>query len=518
MFRNFFKKMIHTLRRFGQPLMIALTVLTIISFAWWSPKTSSQTDKSAPVIIVHGKPVSIEVWQREGRVMGVHARLGGIYAMALDPGARFGNISRTGVENSILFEHEADVLGVTATTEEMEEQLSTRLPAFRGQDGKFDPARFDMFAQGVLQPEGFSKAQIEMFLRSEVRLRKVAELLGSLAPATPGEIRQDFLRERLTTEASYVVLKADDFRKAQKVTDEELKQRYEAKKEFLKTDEKRKVRFAAFALPPEAKTPEAKTPDGQPAEDPKRTERLQELANTAYDFAGLLLKPETNFDEAAKAAGATLGETAEFFSMDKGPVEMEGSLKVSEEAFKLTKEKPTSAHVSLKNGTYVLMLKDIQAPEQKPLEQARQQLEAELLNEKTDTAMRARAEEVRTKIAEARRAGKSLYEAAEALGLKPQPFPAFSAMQQPPPSEPYANIVQPAARKLAPGEISDVVVANGAALIVHVDQRPAVDEKGMDEARERIAKMIEGRRMGEAFEAWLAERRQAAGLKESKEL
>ena len=314
------------------------------------------------------------------------------------------------------------------------------------------------------------------------------------------------------------MLKAADFRKDQKVTDEELQKRYEAKKEFLKTEEKRKVRFAAFALPPEAKAPEARNPDGTPVEDEKRTEQLQQLANTAYDFAATLNQPGVNFDESAKAAGATLGETAEFFTVGKGPAEMEASPKVSAEAFKLTKEKPYSAHLSLKDGTYVLFLKDIQAPEQQTLEQARKQLENELIEEKTDTAMRARAGELRGKIAEARKAGKSFYEAAEALGVKPQPFPAFSAMQPPPPTEIYANAIQPAARKLAPGELSDVIVANGAALLVHVDQRPAVDEKGMDEARERIAKMIEGRRMGEAFEAWLAERRQAAGLKESKGL
>ena len=510
--------MINTLRRFGQPLMIALTVLTIISFAWWSPNTSNKADKSAPVAVINGKPISIETWQREGRVMGVHARLGGIYAMALDPGARFGSISKTGIENSILFEQEADALGISASAAEMEDQLANKLPAFRGQDGKFDPAVFDMFAQRLLQPEGFSKAQVDLFLRAEVRLRKVAELVSSLAPATPAEIKQDFLRERLTTEASYLVLKAEDFRKDQKVTDEELKKRYEAKKEFLKTDEKRKVHFAAFALPPEVRTVDPKNPDGAPVEDVKRNEQLQQLANTAYDFAATLAKPDTKFDESAKSAGAVLGDTAEFFTIEKGPAEMEGSTKVSEEAFKLSKEKPYSAHISLKNGTYVLMLKDIQAPEQQTIEQARKQLEAELIEEKTDTAMRARAEEIRGKIAEARKAGKSFYEAAESLGVKAQPFPAFSAMQPPPPTEIYANVIQPAARKLAPGELSDVVVANGAAILVHVDQRPAVDEKGMDEARERIAKMIEGRRMGEAFGAWLAERRQAAGLKESKGL
>ena len=507
--------MIHTLRRFGQPLMILLTVITVIAFTWWSPSWYAKSDRSGPVTVIHGKPVSAETWRREGRVMDIHAKLGGIYVMALDPGARFGGTSRAGVENSLLFEAEADALGITATSAEMEDQLSNRMPAFRGADGKFDPARFDMFAQAVLQPEGFSKSQIELFLRGEVRVRKVAELVASLAPATPSEIKEDFLRERLTTEASYVALKAADFRKDQKVTEDDLRKRYEAKKDFLKTEEKRKVRFAAFTLPP---APEIKGPDGKPIEDLKRTEQLQQLANNAYDFAALLVQPGAKFDDLAKAAGATLGETAEFFTTEKGPSEIEASPKVAEEAFKLTTEKPYSAHISLRNGTYVLALKEIKAPEQQTLEQARKQLENELIEEKTDTAMRARAEEIRVKLTEACKGGKSFYDAAQALGMKAEPFPAFSAMQPPPPSAAHGDVIPAAARKLAPGEISGAIVANGAVLVVHVDQRPAVDEKGMDEAKDRITKMIEGRRMGETFEAWLAERRQAAGLKESKGL
>ena len=413
---------------------------------------------------------------------------------------------------------EADALGITASAAELEDQLSNRTPAFSGADGKFDPARFDRFAQGILQPEGFSKSQIDLFLRGEVRLRKVAELLASLAPPTPDEIGRKFLRARLSTEASYVEVKAADFRKDQKVTEEEIKKQYEAKKDSLKTEEKRKVRFAAFTLPPapEKKPADVKPADGKPPEEPKRTEELQQLANAAYDFAASLVQPGANFDELAKAAGATLGETAEFFSEHAGPAEIEGSPQAAAAAFTLTKEKPYSTHISPENGkgTYVLMLKEIKPPEQQTIEQARKQLEAELLDEKTDTAMRARAEEIRGKLAEARKAGKSFYDAAQALGVKAEPFPPFSMMKPPPPDANHGGLIPMHARKLAPGEISEVIAEDGVALVIHVDQRPAVDEKGMAEERARIAKMIEGGQMGMTFAAWLAERRQAAGLKD----
>jgi peptidyl-prolyl cis-trans isomerase D len=438
--------------------------------------------------------------------MRVHAAMGGAYAGALDPGTRFGQISRAGIENSLLFNEEVDALGIVATDAEIKKQLE-EMPVFMGSDGKFDPSRFDTVVTRVLQPEGFDKTQIESFLRSEVQVRKVAELLGSTAPVTPIEVKQSFLRDRLTTEASYVVVKSDALRAQQKVTEEEIKKRYEAKKDFLKTPEQRKVRFAAFTLPP--------TPDGKPMDTAKQTEQLQQLANSAYDFAGALAQPGAKFDELAKKAGATIGETAAFFNRDSGPPELEGSPEVAAAAFALTKEKPHSMHISLAKGTYVLELKEIKPPETLTLEQAHKQIEDELLNEKTDTAMRAKAEEFRGKLVEARKAGKSFTDAAKSLGLTAEPFPAFSAMQSPPPGTPFANIIPNQARKLAPGDISEVIATPGAALIVHVDQRPAVDEKGMEEAKSQIVAGLESSRMGMAFAAWLAERRQAAGLKDN---
>jgi hypothetical protein len=145
-------------------------------------------------------------------------------------------------------------------------------------------------------------------------------------------------------------------------------------------------------------------------------------------------------------------------------------------------------------------------------------LEEELIGEKADTAMRLKAAEIRAKLVEARKNAKSFSEAAESLGLKAVPFPAFSMMQPVPPQTPHASLVQSVARKLAPGEISEVIAAPGNALIIHVDQRPAVDEKGMEEARARIAAGLVSSREAMAFQAWLADRREAAGIKGPKDL
>jgi len=496
--------MVSVLRKFSQPIMITVTVLVIITFVWWGPSSYDRAGQSDAVAVIRGKPVSIETWKRQARLMQVQSQLGGEYAAAMDPGARFGRISPTGIENSLLFDGEAEALGITVTPAELEQQLAG-LPAFMGPDGKLDASRYEAFVQRVLNPEGFNRSHIDDILEDEALVKKIGSLLASTMPPTPTEIRNEFLRERLTTEASYVVIPAADLRAAQSVTEEELKQRYEAKKEFLKSPEMRKVRFAAFSLPP--------TPDGKPLEESKKTEELQKLANKAYDLATALQEPGVNFDEAAKQAGATVGETAEFFSQDAGPPELEAAAAAATSAFALTTEKPFSAHIPLANGTYVLALKETKPPEMLALDKVRKQLEEEILGEKADTAMRLKAVEIRTKLVAARASAKSFAEAAQSLNLKAEPFPAFSMMKPVPPATPHASLVQSVAGKLAPGEISEVIVAPGNALIIHVDQRPAVDEKGMEEARARIASGLESSRGAMAFQAWLADRREAAGVK-----
>ncbi len=497
--------MINVLRRFSQPLMVLITVVVIITFAWWGPSLGDVGRSRDAVMTAFGKAYNLEDVQRiQGRLL-VHMRLQGAYINIVEPGwFRSGSVTDSGVRNAIVLDHEAEALGLSATEEEAATMMKT-MPAFMDREGGFDPAKVDAFIKTAMGPQGYTASQLFEFMEREVRVKKMQALIGATVAVTPDEVRDLFFSSRLKTEASYVAFSALEFVKDVKVTEEETKKRYEDQKDvFFKTDETRTVRFASFMLPSPA--------DGKPLETEKRTELLQALVQKAYDLAGKLAAPGENFDELAKAAGATLGETKEHFEISDEPEELEGSPDAVNIAFQLTKEKPFSKHVILQKGAYVMMLKEIKAPVTKPFESVKPEIEATLKMEKAAELARAKAAEMLPKIAEGKKAGKGFHETAESLKLKPVAFPAFTRPQALSPRPPFANEVTEATRKLAPGDLSEVIRTEKGGIIVHLDQRPAVDEKGIADAKASATEEIRRKREYFLFNGWLTERRAAAGL------
>ncbi len=195
------------------------------------------------------------------------------------------------------------------------------------------------------------------------------------------------------------------------------------------------------------------------------------------------------------------------------PSELDGSDKVGTAAFALTKEKPYSPHISLQKGTYVLELMEIKAPEQRKFEDVRKELEDQIISAKADELARAKANEIKPKLDGLIKGGKSFADAAKELNLTVQQMPAFGGSQRSAPGE-FDSVIQPAVSKLAPGQISDVLVApsNNAALIAHVDYRSSVDDKEIEEARPATLAQMQSRAHYMLFPNWLAERSRAAGI------
>lgn len=474
--------MVNILRRWSTPIMGFVTVIVIVTFVFWSGNRNDSLHGKAKVVDLYGKPVSVEAWQHQGRRLAIFARMGSEVFPVLDPMSRNGEPTPVGIGNLFVFDHEANALGITVTDEEINKQLEES-SSFHGPDGKFDGQLCESFIQNFLTPQGYTKEQISLFLADEVRLKKMRDIIGSTVAATPEQVTDYIQQQHTSTEASYVAFKHADFRKDQKATDEELKKSYEEKKELLKTPEMRKVRFAAFLMPP--------APDGKPLDPKALTEQLQPLVQKAYDLRQELAEPNAKFEELATKAGATLGETKEFFAKENPPAEIEGNPAATAAAFQLTKEKPYSDHLTLKKGAYVLMLADTKAPEPKTFEAAKAQIETELLDAKADEAARKKAAEMQVKIAEAQSAGKTFYQAAEALGLKAEPLPLFSAKVPPLGKNEYADEVIQAANKLAPGKVSEVINADKDALIVNVDRRFTLDAETLGSDKTKVAMEIE---------------------------
>lgn len=516
--------MVNTLRRFSQPIMLFIAVGVIVSFAFFGPGGCNDARGRAgraAAFEIYGKQIAMEEQERMVNRLKIFAMMGSEYYNSLATATSDNPYSRLprpedandeALVNSIVFDHEADAMGISATQEEIESEF-TKIPAFQtpvpnGAPGKFDPANFDNFVKNALQPNGYTKDNIDSFLTASVRVRKVQELLKGSAFVTAGEVSVSVKDRNQITEASFAALKKADFLAGAVVTDEDVKKSYEEKKEQLKTEELRKVRYVSFLMPP---ADPAKT-----LGESEKTKLLQTNVNAAYDFAQAIIKKGRKFDELAAEQKLTIAETP-FFSKDEVPEALEGKENevadnISEAVFALKKESPVSQHLIGKKGAYVVMLPEggINEPKQKTLEETKAMITASLQGEKADEAMRKKGAELQKKIIEAKAAGKSFTEACEAAGLKAEAFPAYSQTK----SAQGANfsVIRTAAAKLAPGEVSEFTSTPEGGIIVHVDQRPVLDEKGLEAEKMATQAGLERGRGAFIFREWLKERRRASGI------
>lgn len=510
--------------------MIVIAVLVIVSFAvFMGPQGTMETKGGRVAFEIYGKKITTEEQDRIINRLKVYGAMGSGYYESLSTNNRM-NSDETDFTfiNSVVFEHEADAMGISATEKEIADELE-KIPAFQGYSpdgrptGSFDVTSLDRFVERVLQPNGFSKDNIDTFLRGSIRMRKLQELLKSSVAVTPAEVRAELMDRNQITEASYVEFRKSDFQAGIVVPVEDVKKRFEEQKDQLKTDELRKVKFAMFRVPPPA----------DPAKPPTESERVKQLqiaVNAAYDFSQAIKKGgkfdalvATQTADAEKNKAQYLfatGET-EAFAKIQVPDSLEGkdnevAEKIGDAVFALKKESPVTQHIIGKKAAYVLMLPEGGITEPKPMtfEDSKMNLSSIILGEKADEAMRAKAADVQKKIVEAKKAGKSFSEACVAAGVKAEAYPAYSQEKRPPG---VSNRQVPAiAAKLAPGDVSEFTPGGPGGIIVHLDQRPVVDEKSFEDQKAMATMSLEQFRAYSVFREWLKERRDAAGLGLSK--
>lgn len=517
--------MVNTLRRFSQPIMLFIAVGVIVSFAFFGPGGCNDARGAAgreAVLEIYGKKIAREELERMVNRLKIFAMMGSEYYNSLATGTPDNPFSRMlprpedandeALVNSIVFDHEADAMGISASQEEIEAEFAS-MPGFQsrgpnGAPGKFDPANFDDFVKNTLQPNGYTKENIDSFLIASVRVKKVQEILKGSAFITAGEVGVSVKDRNQITEASFASLKKADFLAGAVVTDEDVKKSYEEKKDQLKTDELRKVRYVSFLVPP--------ADPAKPLSDTEQTKQLQASVNAAYDFSQAVIKKGRKFDELAAEQKLTIAETPAFIK-DELPEALEGknnevAEEIAEAIFALKKESPVSQHLQGKKGAYVAMLPEggITEPKQKTFEETKAMLTTALQAVKADEAMRKKGEGLQKKITEAKAAGKSFTEACEAVGLKAEAFPAYS--QAKPAQGANFGVILTAAAKLAPGEVSEFTSTPEGGILIHLDQRPVLDEKGLEAEKSTAQARLERGRYMFIFREWLKERRRASGI------
>lgn len=493
--------MVHTLRRFQQPLMIALTILVIIAFAFLYNSSSLEKVGSDSVATLYGRPISQAQYLRAARKIDLCQNLF-LYELLRTLTAQARSMEQGQQDfifNSFVLEHEADRLGLTATDAEIEQAIKA-LPAFQT-SGQFDSARYNMFIQNLVTPRGFTGSVIDELVRDDIILGKLKALLGTTSIPAPGEIREIYEMGNRTYETSVVRLKLADFLATAQITDEDLKKTYEERKAGFTTDEKRKVKFVAFTLADQEK----------PLVGKERVEQLKQLMEKANQFALAMVEKDAKFDEVATILAVKVAETPEF-PVDDAPSELNESEAVAKAAFTLTDKDPNSDVLAADIGYYVLQLAGISPSRPQTFEEAKGKLADALKNERAMEAMNLKGAEIRNKIEAGIKAGKSFADAATEAGAKAETVPPFSLAEQRKLKDPDAQDIVASASEMKEGEVSTFTMNAMGGVIVHLAKRVPIDEAKFETEKVKTAKQLADFRARSVFAEWLKLRRKEAGV------
>ena len=489
----------HYIRRYQQPLLIIFTILIIITFVGFFDKSGmmGKLGHDAPAQI-YGHPVTQVQMQREGRKFSLAQKLGMqelLMAVVGRPQSESDAIENF-LWNSMVVRHEAEQLGISISEDEVFAGIQ-RLQVFQT-SGAFDPKKYGMIAQNALPSMGFDEKQVADLVRDELRLKKLKTLLGTTAAPSPTEVRAIYDQRYQKTEASVVRLKLADFLATATAPDDDVQKLYDGRKDQLKSEEKRKVKVAAFVLA---------TTD-QPLEGKARADELGKLGKAAEDFSVAMTEKDADFAALAAKAGVKVEDVPEFSRRDAPPV-LAAAPDVAAAAFKLTVKEPVSDIITTDRGYYALQLTGISEVRPLTFDEAKPQLVEQLKRERAQEALNLKAAEIRGKIDTELKAGKSFAEAAAAAGVKAEVFGTFSQVE-PKFDGADAREVMMAAFDMKEGALSPFTPTATGGVLIRVDKRPPIDDSKFAAQKDLLADNISQFARETMFIEWLKNRRTEA--------
>jgi peptidyl-prolyl cis-trans isomerase D len=496
--------MVNLMRRYRQTLLLIITILVIISFSWFfTDYRRSGGHGENNVGTIYDRPVRLAEFERGLRRMQL------LEALRMEQLVRsLTGMPRSEMEyqsnfvfNTYVLRHESDALGLTPTDAEVVEETK-KMPIFQTEGGTFDPNRYSLVVQNIGGRLGFDASGIEEAVRDSLRFKKLNALFSSTISVSPATVREMFELRNQKTEVALVRLNRDDVAKTIQVSDEDLKKAFEERKDGLKTDEMRKVRYTSLLLSEEEKK----------LSGPARGAAFQKLLDKANEITIEMTAKEAKFEDVAKKFGTEVKETPEF-SQANPPADLGQSREVAEEVFtKLTMEQPNSDAIGTPNGYYIVQLSGVTPARPLTFEEGKTKLAETLKNERVTEALDIKGKELRAKLDTELKAGKTFAEAAQAAGVTVETLPAFSFMEPPKPEVKGGQEIMGTAADVAVGQLSEVLPVDGGSVVFRVEKRHPIDEAAFEKEKPKLMELLAVRQAMSAFPLWLAERRKAANL------
>jgi peptidyl-prolyl cis-trans isomerase D len=493
--------MVNIFRRFQQPLLIILTVFVIVAFVvlYGGPGTRLDRLGSNKVATIYNRGVQPAEYSSIGRQFEICRMLGMFDLMIpLAQNARtMADAMDNYIWNTLVLRHEASRMGIQPSEVQVTEAIQ-RMPVFQT-NGQYDHNRYMQAVQMALAPRGMNASHLEELVRDSIRMQTVRDVLSAGFTPAPDELEKAYASQYQKVEAAVIRLAREDVAKSVSVSDEEIKAAYETRKEGLKTPEKRKVQYVSFVLPKQEK-------DG-PA--PAAAD-LQKVADRADDFASALLAEGAKFADVAKRFELEVKTTGDFV-LGERLAEFGNQTRVTAAAFKLAQEHPFSDTLQTEQGYTILNLVGIQPSKPLSLDEAKGQLSESLKADKVRETLALKAADVRKKVEEALKAGKTFAQAAEGAGVKTETLEPFSRSESKLTGD-DASLIQNGAADLKAGQTSAPLDAPAGTLLVHVLKRQAIDPADLEKQKASLVPMLETQRVDGLLSEWIERQRSASGL------
>jgi len=488
-----------TLIRKHQPfLMVMITILVIISFVLFyniNRMTGRGTGEAQVLATVYGRNLTEDQVDRFRRKYYLAGELG-LYDFLQSLGGSGQKAIENFIFNSLVLDHEADLLQVQPTREEIIAE-ETDLPVFQT-DGAFDRDKLAAFIQDKLAPKGFSETEIDELIGKDLQLKKLKALIGSTVALQPTEVRFAYEVDNRKMDLSVIRFRLADFAAGVQLSEDDLKKAFEARKQDFKSDEKRKIAFVVFSLSDSDKKLEGK----------EKNEAMGQLANRASDFTEAMTDKGAQFAQVAAKAGAEVRETQPF--TEAGPdKQIAGNPAAVHAAFQMTKEDPNSDAIEGPDSFYVLHLEEIIPSQPLTFEQARAQLTEQLKNERAREIMNLKAADVHNKILADLKAGKAFADSTKALGQKVEAIPPFSLAEVTSEKSDLAQIAQKAV-DLNTGQLSDFTPTSDGGMILYLDKFEPPDAAAFASEEPVLSRGFLKGKQEIAFHDWLRIQRSAA--------
>ena len=394
--------------------------------------------------------------------------------------------------NNLLLQHEADRLHITVSPQEIAAWIRKQ-PVFQKKDGSFDLDKYNTqmkIWQQVLriQPDGgtdpveATRAVVENIVRDMLRTQAVRDALFSSARNSAQDVSSEYAKIYGPTTLSYVTFDPKALASQLHITPADIEAQYKNNptNPAYRTDEKRKVDYVLFLLPPD----QQKLPDDQ------KQAAKDALGQKALDFV-LAFQPNPSADPGtpppnvdfmaeAKKRGLTPG-TTDFFGADQPPGGgVPPSSAFNQGAFALSKDEPVSKVVELDNGVAVLHLLEIQPSQLRPLAEVKDEIQKELVAQNSKQSAQVNAN-LMAKILQAKiaKGDTTFAAAAAAMHLPVTTVPAF--VPENVKSDQKLGILAYHAVQLKDNEVSPAFALSedGTLAVLHVDSRAAADPAGL---------------------------------------